>query len=699
MANDYIFFDNGTFESYGSGVENVYETDNIPAGAATVLATMQRSTDEPLTGAASGKITFKAFKTNAARYCPNFFFRLTDLSSSKPRYYATIFAGQAGKEFIMKVKIMTPSSNPIGSPDLNLRMVGRVGVATGPYGGLPAPDYISLTKLTVADITDTWEELELRVIVGAQNTANVAIVADDETLRVGQDLRGGVAWDYAGTLNLDGVLYIDDITFEEVVACDLAYGTPSYTKTDETAEDAEDGTITVNATSSVTREYSLDNAIWQLSNVFPGLAPGLWDVYVRDVNGCTLPPVLDIPILEFVPPECDLVISNLIVTNETGAGADDGSVTIVAASSAPSRLFSLDGVVFQAGNVFSDLAPDNYIAYVKNNDGGCLVSQAFTVLAYGAPPVGGTLLINQQPITFRNLISWFTASGKINFAVMQFTNCFWDLPKTYRNNKIHKKHYPVVINDEQFSFYIDFKADYSYANFTSLRLDLINQFGVVQQDIAPLSRVFQDDLVKYFIYASVTLTGLTIGIYRLAITDTSTAAPYNVVFVTQEIQLMATTEAPKITARFRFRCSVAAMFYRVLYYKIPEFYQEIRLRVSVDDEDINGEIEQYRAVSNGIMRNSAYELDEFIILEMYYFDDIAHRAMKVFQAHDVIRINNVAYIVKDLYKVQWNKISNLNKATIGLYNQEYSSINRYGNPNSIEAVDPELLGDGGSILL
>ncbi|MFA5619321.1 MAG: T9SS type B sorting domain-containing protein [Weeksellaceae bacterium] len=47
-----------------------------------------------------------------------------------------------------------------------------------------------------------------------------------------------------------------------------------------------DGTATIHANGTPVFEYSLDGIFWQSSNVFHGLIPGDYSVYVRDGKGC-----------------------------------------------------------------------------------------------------------------------------------------------------------------------------------------------------------------------------------------------------------------------------------------------------------------------------------------------------------------------------------------------------------------------------
>lgn len=628
-----------------------------------------------------------------------------------------------GKTYRATVRVMSPSSNPIANDEamvlfggfpasgFQISNVTITNVSSNrkrfTYSGVDNPSTISFKEMTgayVADLLDTWLEIDYTFrYLGGGSEALSQLTLSVELYKINENgsnpaatLDLTVGGTVANQINVGGILYVDNVYIDEVIGCNLAYGTPQYTKTNETGENLDDGTITVNATSSFAIQYRINGGAWQNSNVFTGLAPGLYMIEVQDLNNCTLAAINNIPISAYVPPACDVVIQNINVTDETALDADDGTAEIVA-TSASTLEYSLDGVTWQAGIEFEDLAPGDYTARVRKVGGTCLTTQPFSIAAFNAPPVVAPLQVDQRPVNSYNFISWFAAAGKINFNAIECINCYWDLPKGYRLNKIAQRHYPIVTNDEQFTFYINFDADYNYPNFSSLRLDLVRSTGLVQQNVAPLQRVFADDATTYFPYASVTLSGVAPGVYRLAIVDTSTTAPYNVLFVSQDIQVMTVAEAPKVTARFRFRNS--ANIYRVLYNALDDdFLQEIRLRVNVLAEETDGEISQYRAVSTGRLRNVSFELDKFITLETYFFDDMGHRAVMVWQAHDFLLINNLNYLIKDLYKIQWEPHLNTNKGSIELYEQAFSTQNRYGAPDAVFVDDPVLGSDNGNVI-
>lgn len=620
MPNIYPFFDGGTFENF----PNPYANPPAPAAGSEAVG---RTTEDAHAGTHS---LLLKYGTAGGHYNQDYKLYF----SFRGPFYSVVLV--PGKKYKATIKVKTPAgadgSGQLGTDGVKIFLGKDYDSSEGGVVTTVLADATIYTMangdvlrvVTVGQIKGLgWAEISIEwtepatgtpgfrrpwgvsVSTASVNTAPVLAVA------LGEDVYNG------------GKLFMDTLVLEEVTECDLAFGSPAYTKTDETADDADDGTITVNATSSQTIQYALDGGAPQLSHIFTGVAPGIHAVQIVDMAGCNLE-ITNIPILEFAP-----------------------------APPPP--------------------PPD---------------------------PVGDALTVNSAPINSVNFISWFASSGQIDFSQLVFTNCFWDLPNAYQKNKIQLKHFPVVTNGEQFSFYLNFDADYNYPNFSSLRLDLISIYGVIQTGVGILQRVYQADGIKYFIYASVTLAGVAPGFYRLVITDTSTAAPYDVLFVSQEVEVMSVEEAPKFTARFRFRCS--SSIYRFLYTEIPDFVQEIRLRVNVSDGDsLDGKIEQYRAVSSGKLRNVSFDLDKWYEFETYFFDKLAHRATEVLQAHDIIIVNNKTFLVKGVYKWPRNPAATTSKGTLLMYEQAFSMINRYGDPDAVAiTTDPVLLGDdGGAILL
>jgi hypothetical protein len=147
------------------------------------------------------------------------------------------------------------------------------------------------TNTTVGAALDTWVQIsyEFTLVSGVSDfRPRLNVIADgienefpqpQATAEMGNDAKYLVG----------GALYVDDFQVDEDLAavCDLAFDAVPVEVTNETAPSANDGQITVNATSSNPIEYSLDDVTYQPSNVFTGLAPGVYTVYARDTL-CTI---------------------------------------------------------------------------------------------------------------------------------------------------------------------------------------------------------------------------------------------------------------------------------------------------------------------------------------------------------------------------------------------------------------------------
>jgi N-acetylneuraminic acid mutarotase len=131
------------------------------------------------------------------------------------------------------------------------------------------------------------------------------------------------------------------------------------------------GSITANASGGTPPlKYSINGTSYQSGNIFTGLLPNSYTVYVKDVNGCittTIVTVFD----EGAPS---------LTVNTTGAtcGNNNGVITAVATGGKAPLLFSINGITYQTSNVFTGLAANNYGVYVKDAN-SCRTSLATTI--------------------------------------------------------------------------------------------------------------------------------------------------------------------------------------------------------------------------------------------------------------------------------------------------------------------------------
>jgi hypothetical protein len=404
---------------------------------------------------------------------------------------------------------------------------------------------------------------------------------------------------------------------------------------------------------------------------------------------------LDVP-----PPPCSLIFGApaYTKTDETGINLDDGTITVNATGQGTLQ-YKLDAGAFQFSNVFTGIPVGNHSVTVKDQSVCANIVTNFTILEFNAPPppppppIGGVLLIDQKPVNGPNFVNWFPADGAISFESIECTNEEWDLPKPYRIINKKYNHYAVVAQAEEFSFYINFDTPLTDPDFTSLRIGLIKGQTLVSMNIGTLVKDLFEDGVKYNLYASITLSAsFEEGDYMMVIYNSVSGA---VLFTSSGIQIMTPKNAKLYTCRIIHRNTYN--IYKYYYARLPEYVNKIRLKLNLIEEQPEATIQQYRASSTGKLRNVSFELDKYIKLESYFFDDLAILGMYVFQMCDTININEKNYILKEVYKTNWNLKLNINKGLIEFYEQEFSTANRFGKPGNLVisgSDDPLLLGDG-----
>jgi uncharacterized protein YecE (DUF72 family) len=398
------------------------------------------------------------------------------------------------------------------------------------------------------------------------------------------------------------------------------------------------------------------------------------------------------------------------IENESEVDANDGKITFAAVSSYGFPLeFSIDnGVTFQSSNVFENLAPGIYDGVVRELNPfvtPCVYNFADIIILEANPeepplvPQNPDVLNVLARVNQYNYLRWFAAQGNLSYNSLGCVDES-DLPNDYVKHDNSEFTLPVVCNDEQFSFFLNFTNNYTNPVFARMRLAIGNEYGIVQTNIATLQQDVIDGIMvdPYNVYAQVTLSNVPNGKYFFVIYDSLTS---NMYFVSSKVRVMDLAEAKKKTVRIQFRSSIDLYKYRYNTTALQNWLNTIRLVCNKVDDQFEGELSQYRAASTGILRNVSYELDFFVKLETLYFSDELHKFMGVLQAHDLLNINGKLYLPKDLYKKETNKELNANIGTWELYEQAFSSSNRYGKLTDITIIgsnDDLLSADNGQFI-
>lgn len=121
-------------------------------------------------------------------------------------------------------------------------------------------------------------------------------------------------------------------------------------------------------------EYSLDGTTWVSTPDFTNLAPGKYSVFIREKNSqCFTLLGSNYEVL----PLTLLSITSTPAVDPTCFGGLTGSITVNASGGTAPLMYS-DGGVFQAGNVFSNLAANSYVVTVKDA-AGCTQTKPVTL--------------------------------------------------------------------------------------------------------------------------------------------------------------------------------------------------------------------------------------------------------------------------------------------------------------------------------
>lgn len=187
---------------------------------------------------------------------------------------------------------------------------------------------------------------------------------------------------------------------------------------------SNNGTITANATGGTTPyQYSVNGGAYQNGNFFTGLTGGTYTLTVKDANGCTN--AVNITITSSPAPQLTAIPATAT------CGSSNGTITAFGSSGTPPLQYSINGNIFQAGNVFTNINPGTYTVTVKDAN-GCMATATVTVANSPAP----TVTAISTSAACNNVNGTITATGtggiapltySINGTVFQSSNVFTGL--------------------------------------------------------------------------------------------------------------------------------------------------------------------------------------------------------------------------------------------------------------------------------
>jgi len=156
----------------------------------------------------------------------------------------------------------------------------------------------------------------------------------------------------------------------------------SITATGETSAGAGDGTATAAATGGTgSYTYSWNSIPVQASATATGLSPGIYIVMVTDANGCTFSASTFVNVFG-----CPTITGTVSSTDETNAGANDGTATVVPSGGTSPYTYSWNSVPAQTNATATGLAGGNYEVIIADaNSCGGIVQVTLATLVGISP--------------------------------------------------------------------------------------------------------------------------------------------------------------------------------------------------------------------------------------------------------------------------------------------------------------------------
>lgn len=144
------------------------------------------------------------------------------------------------------------------------------------------------------------------------------------------------------------------------------------TGTDVTCYGGYSGEISVAAGGGAgTLAYSSNGINYQSTPVFSGLAAGTYEITVKDAGQCTSTEEITIT-------QPTQIVQYSGSLNVTCSGGTDGAIYTFANGGTGSKVYSIDGVNYQASGVFNNLPAGLYTVYAKDNN-DCIVYEEINI--------------------------------------------------------------------------------------------------------------------------------------------------------------------------------------------------------------------------------------------------------------------------------------------------------------------------------
>jgi large repetitive protein len=214
-------------------------------------------------------------------------------------------------------------------------------------------------------------------------TGSISIIATGGTGTIWYSVNGVDFFDNGGSFaNLSAGLY--DVAVRDDNGCRTDYGQVELTQPERLSADVSGVDVTChgagNGIIEITNplggtgsyEYSVNGADWFADPLFENLAPGTYQVFIRDagVTSC----IIELDQSPVVIDEPALLEMSVETVNVDCNGNATGSIEILATGGNGNYQYRLNGGVWQVENIFHGITAGNYLVEVTDQL-GCMVNE------------------------------------------------------------------------------------------------------------------------------------------------------------------------------------------------------------------------------------------------------------------------------------------------------------------------------------
>lgn len=364
INNGTTFQISNTFTNLAAGVYNIIVKDGTGACQSTTSATLVAPT-APTTPTGTATPTANCFLSNGsitvtAPLGANYEYSINNGATWQT---TTTFANLAAGTYAIIARTIGTSCTAVSAPIVV---------------NMPAMPTISDVQVSFAVSGCQVQNGEIHVVVNNAGTWEYSI-------------DGGATWQSSPTFsNVPQGSYNVMVRNANSPSCYKPYqGNPvqitaptapsilSIIPTNPTTCNGTNGTITINASSSASLEYSIDNGVtYQPNNIFTNLSSGFYQIKVRDDNGCV---TNGTPVTLNGNTAPTGLTAN--ATPATDCNLNNGTIVVsnVVGGTAPYE-YSINGITWQTSNVFLNVVPGSYFVRVRNLGGSCIYTNATTTV-------------------------------------------------------------------------------------------------------------------------------------------------------------------------------------------------------------------------------------------------------------------------------------------------------------------------------